>query len=99
MPKRIVAKQAKEAPVSVVGTKLGVIVTGVNAAHVRKALKLIQNKRPSSGPDNVIKLALKIYRMNEKFFASGGRFKRPYKRKKKAKAKPTKADKRRYRRA
>jgi len=79
----------KDVKVSVAGTKIGVIVTGVTAAQVRRALALLKKQPARGAASSERRLADKFYRMSEKFFKSGGRFKKPYKRKPRA-TKPVK---------
>ena len=77
----------KARKVSVVSTKVGIVVKGVSAANLRKAIRLLE-KQPDRAEKRETKLAAKFYQMSKKFFESGGRFKRPYK---KRKSRPTPA--------
>jgi hypothetical protein len=61
-----------------------VVVLDVDPARVRQALKLLSIAERSNGVAFIQK-ALKFYAMSERFFESGGRFKRPYTRRRKAK--------------
>jgi hypothetical protein len=79
----VVNKKVK--PVGVYGTKAGVLVTGVNAAQVRKAMRLLAKCTGRKGKDPRIKTALKLYDVTERFFKNNGRFKVAFTRKKKAK--------------
>ena len=66
---------------------VGVMVTGLTAQEVSKAVGLLRaTKKPVSSSEEVRK-ALKFYRVAKKFFKQNGRFKRPYTQKKKEKKK------------
>jgi hypothetical protein len=72
--------------IRVFGTKGGgVLVTGASAAEVRKAL-FTKKARVKGAARQELRTALKLHRVLAKFFKSGGRFKRPYKKKSVAKA-------------
>lgn len=62
---------------------VGVMVTGVPAAEVRRAVGLLRAKKKSVSSSEEVQKALKLYRVVQKFFKQNGRFKRPYTQKKK----------------
>jgi hypothetical protein len=76
--------KVKSHGVKVYSTPAGVIVSGATATEVRKAMKLLSKPRRSA-VDSRMKAALKLYETTERFFKLGGRYKKPFTRRKKAK--------------
>lgn len=63
--------------------KESVLIVSASPERVRKALRLLDAKERNGGNTDRAKTALRLLDMMEKFVKSGGRFKRPFTRKKK----------------
>lgn len=61
---------------------VGVLVTGATAREVRRAMNLLKVNKGPQPTSKETKMAVNLYRMTKKFFRLGGRFKKPFTRKK-----------------